>query len=148
MRNDRKGAPARNLVGKGAHQSAIAGAGCGSSLASGSAAPALAMDMMAARPFANSWLAGRDGVPGRPAIYNYDLYRRFGFAAPAASLQQNLSFELKSLAQFRTRTPDPFSLLKAITRGPCGTHHGPQNMPCECGNFRIVNSRQSPRSFS
>jgi hypothetical protein len=55
VRNDRKGPPARNLVGKGGHQ---LGFSCwlvrGPPEASGLAAPAPTMDIMAARPFANS----------------------------------------------------------------------------------------------
>jgi hypothetical protein len=54
MRNDRKGAPAGNLVGQGTHQwaSAVA-ADAGRSPVSGPAAPALAIDMIGTRRFAN-----------------------------------------------------------------------------------------------
>src|SRR6266446_8782669 len=53
VRNDRKGAPAQNLVGQGTHQSAIA-VGYGPSQATRCAAPALTVDLMGAPRFANS----------------------------------------------------------------------------------------------
>src|ERR1700737_4489648 len=51
MRNDRKGAPAQNLVGKGAHRYAIIVAG--TQTANDQAAPTLALDMSSVRLFGN-----------------------------------------------------------------------------------------------
>ena len=45
MRNDRKGAPAQNLVGQGAHKTAL--------VLAGPAPPVLGRDMMCASLFAN-----------------------------------------------------------------------------------------------
>jgi len=53
VRNDRKGAPARNLVGKRAHPSTLAVAGSGPPRGTRPGAPALALDMMVAGRFAN-----------------------------------------------------------------------------------------------
>jgi hypothetical protein len=46
MRNDRKGAPAQNLVGQGAHQLAFVVARSRPSLQAARSASALALDMM------------------------------------------------------------------------------------------------------
>jgi len=56
-RNDRKGAPARNLVGQGAHQSAIAVARVRAVARKRSRCAGTGVDMMGARRFANCYRA-------------------------------------------------------------------------------------------
>jgi hypothetical protein len=65
MRNDRKGAPAQNLVGQGTHQSALAFQATDRRSQADSLAPALAVDMRAARLFANRLQRGN-----RPCLHS------------------------------------------------------------------------------
>jgi hypothetical protein len=87
VRDDREGAPARDLVGRGGHQSASAVARHRPLLASDTAARPLAVDVMAARPFANG---GPDLLRGaRPGFddaldYNRKLNRFLSVAESAA----------------------------------------------------------------
>ena len=102
MRDDRKGAPAQNLVGQGTHQSASAvlPVKCGSSVATGPAAPALAMDMMVARRFANCHRAAKGAFLARRQPTTMRGINNYCLLHLQHTLQRNFSLWLQSSARY------------------------------------------------
>jgi hypothetical protein len=128
MRNDRKGAPAQNLVGQGTHQSALAVTGMQAVARKCSDCVALAVDMMTARLFAKryrvagSWTLRADDRP--VASHNYGSmvdypFEKFRFVNSIISMYRLHRFS-SSKGRNRAAWKSHFIRIWRVTLNPDG----------------------------